>query len=120
MGWVARRWRHAVFVVAASTIAVVTSFGAVPAMAGPGVRGIDVSKYQGRIDWPAVASSPIRFVIMRATLGNAYRDERYVRNLAGATENGLVVGAYHFAKPSPGFWDVARPRTGDPLTGHPV
>ena len=32
-------------------------------MAGPKVPGIDVSKYQGRIDWPAVATSPVRFVI---------------------------------------------------------
>ena len=69
-------------------------------MAGPGAHGIDVSKYQGRIDWPAVATSPVRFVIMRATLGNRYQDERYARNRAGATENGLVVGAYHFAKPN--------------------
>ena len=69
-------------------------------MAGPGAHGIDVSKYQGRIDWLAVATSPVRFVIMRATLGNRYQDERYARNRAGATENGLVVGAYHFAKPN--------------------
>jgi GH25 family lysozyme M1 (1,4-beta-N-acetylmuramidase) len=94
-------------------------------MAGPRVPGIDVSKYQGRIDWPAVASSPVRFVIMRATLGNRYRDERYARNLAGASENGLVVGAYHFAKPSLGLRDargeadhflrVARVASGDVL-----
>jgi lysozyme len=70
------------------------------------VSGIDVSKYQGRIDWPAVASSPVRFVIMRATLGNRYRDGRYARNLAGATSNGFVVGAYHFAKPSLGLRDA--------------
>jgi lysozyme len=78
----------------------------VPARAESGVRGIDVSTYQGRIDWPAVSASDIRFSIMRATLGNAYRDERYARNVAGATENGLVVGAYHFAKPSLGFRDA--------------
>jgi lysozyme len=98
--WVARRWRHAVFVVAASMTAVLTALGAVPALADPWVPGIDVSKYQGRIDWPAVATSPVRFVIMRATLGNRYQDERYARNHAGATEKGLVVGAYHFAKPN--------------------
>ena len=54
---------------------------------------------RGRIDWPTVASTRVRFVIMRATMGNHYRDGRYTRNLAGATRNGLVVGAYHFAKP---------------------
>jgi len=100
VAWVWRRLTHAVFVVAVSTTAVVTASAAVPALADPGAPGIDVSKYQGRIDWPAVASSPVRFAIMRATLGNRYRDGRYAQNLAGATESGLVVGAYHFAKPS--------------------
>jgi GH25 family lysozyme M1 (1,4-beta-N-acetylmuramidase) len=103
---VVRRLRCAVFVVAVSTTAVVTVSAAMPALAGPRVPGIDVSKYQGRIDWPAVASSPVRFVIIRATMGNRYRDERYARNLVGATENGLVVGAYHFAKPTSGLRDA--------------
>jgi lysozyme len=79
---------------------------AVPApLAGAKVPGIDISKYQGRIHWPAVASTPVRFVIMRATKGNRYRDGKYARNLAGATQNGLVVGAYHFAKPGRAPWD---------------
>lgn len=90
---------HAVFVVAVSTTVVVTTTAPVPALAGPKVPGIDVSKYQGRIDWPTVASTRVRFVIMRATMGNRYRDGRYARNLAGATQSGLAVGAYHFAKP---------------------
>ena len=94
-----------------------------PAVAGPKVPGIDVSKYQGRIDWPAVATTPVRFVIMRATLGNRYRDGRYARNVGGRDRNGLVVGAYHFAKPSLArrdaraeadhFLRVARVRAGD-------
>ena len=67
--------------------------------------GIDVSKYQGRIDWTAVATTPVRFVILRATLGNDYRDGQYGRNAAGAREQGLTVGAYHFAKPSLARWD---------------
>ncbi len=106
MGWVARRWRHVVFVLTASMTAVLTASAAVPVIAAPGVPGIDVSKYQGKIEWPAVASSSVHFVIMRATLGNRYRDERYAQNVAGATANGLVVGAYHFAKPSPGLRDA--------------
>jgi lysozyme len=75
-------------------------------MAASKVPGIDVSKYQGRIDWPAVASTPTRFVIIRATMGNRYRDRRYAENLSGATANGLVVGAYHFAKPGFAPWDA--------------
>ncbi len=45
-------------------------------------------------------------MIMRATKGNRYRDGRYARNLAGATQHRLVVGAYHFAKPSLARWDA--------------
>lgn len=122
MGWGVRGWMHAVSVVALSTTVIVTT-AVLPALAGAKVPGIDVSKYQGRIDWPTVASTRVRFVIIRATMGNRYRDGRYARNLAGTTRNGLVVGAYHFAKPGSGrrdaraeadhFLRVARVTAGD-------
>ena len=99
MGWVQRRWKQVVFIAALSTTVVSTSTVASPAVAGPKVPGIDVSTYQGRIDWRAVATTPVRFAVLRATLGNHYRDGRYARNVAGARRNGLVVGAYHYAKP---------------------
>jgi lysozyme len=99
-----RRWKHVVFAAALSATVVVTTL-VNPAVAGPKVPGIDVSKYQGRIDWDAVATTPIRFVIMRATLGNVYRDGRFARNAAEARRVGLTVGAYHFAKPSLARWD---------------
>ena len=99
MGWVERRWKQVVFIAALSTTVVSTTAVAAPAAAGPKVPGIDVSKYQGRIDWRAVATTPVRFAVLRATLGNHYRDGRYARNVAGARRNGLVVGAYHYAKP---------------------
>jgi lysozyme len=100
-----RRWTHAVFALAVCTTAILALPLAVPALAGSKVPGIDISKYQGRIHWPAVATTPVRFVIMRATKGNRYRDGKYARNLAGATQNRLVVGAYHFAKPGFAPWD---------------
>ncbi|HEX5938240.1 MAG TPA: GH25 family lysozyme [Actinomycetota bacterium] len=84
---------------ALSLAAVVATSVASPAVADYRVPGIDVSKYQGKIDWRAVGFSKVRFAIMRATLGNAYRDGKYARNVDGARANGIVVGAYHFAKP---------------------
>jgi len=76
----------------------------VPARAGQPARapGIDVSKWQGDVDWAAVASTRIRFVIMRSTIGDTGAttlsvDPRYGEYLGGATANGLVVGAYHRA-----------------------
>jgi lysozyme len=54
------------------------------------------------VDWAEVATSPVRYVIMRATIGNTasaarFVDPKYVEYLAGASANGLVVGAYHRA-----------------------
>jgi GH25 family lysozyme M1 (1,4-beta-N-acetylmuramidase) len=102
---VVRGWRHAFSWAALSTTIVLAVTATAPAVAATRVPGIDVSKYQGRIDWRAVASTPVRFAIIRATMGNRYRDQRYARNLSGATRNGLVVGAYHYAKPSAAPWD---------------
>ena len=66
------------------------------------VPGIDVSKWQGNVNWTTVASTSTRFVIMRATIGNLpgqplAMDPKYLEYLAGASANGLIVGAYHRA-----------------------
>ena len=42
---------------------------------GPTVEGIDVSKWQGTIDWDAVAADGIRFAFIRTTDGTGYLDE---------------------------------------------
>jgi GH25 family lysozyme M1 (1,4-beta-N-acetylmuramidase) len=73
---------------------------------GTKVPGIDVSMWQGDVDWSAVASTQTRFVIMRATRGNTYDDPRYAEYLAGASANGLIVGAYHRAKVGVGAGDA--------------
>jgi GH25 family lysozyme M1 (1,4-beta-N-acetylmuramidase) len=96
---------------------------AAPAMAAPHVPGIDVSKYQGWIDWRIVSLTGVRFAILRATLGQNYVDPRYAHNLRLATANGIAVGAYHYAKPGFGprdarveadrFLRVARVAAGD-------
>jgi lysozyme len=71
-----------------------------PVTPGVGIRGIDVSHYQGRIDWPVVAASGPRFVFLKATEGVRYVDPTYLRNKLGAERAGLIVGAYHFATPN--------------------
>jgi len=105
VGWGDGRCRHVLFIAVVATTVAAPVVSAAPGVAGPKVPGIDVSEYQGRIDWRAVGWSPVRFVIMRATLGNDHRDRWYLRNVAGARRNGLAVGAYHFAKPSLARWD---------------
>ena len=55
--------------------------------AGKRVAGIDVSLWQGDVDWAAVASTQTRFVIMRATRGTTYVDPRFSEYLAEASAN---------------------------------
>lgn len=62
-------------------------------------EGLDVSQWQGSIDFRRVRSSGRRFVIIRATAGRLTTDSRYTKNRAAALAAGLVVGAYHFANP---------------------
>lgn len=63
--------------------------------------GIDVSKYQGRIDWEAIANNEnIKFVYIKATEGATYTDPNFERNIAEARKHGIKVGCYHFLRSS--------------------
>ncbi|GAA1737982.1 GH25 family lysozyme [Microbacterium paludicola] len=64
--------------------------------AGYETRGVDVSSYQGEIDWQVLASEGIDFAYIKSTEGSSYVDERFEANWAGANETELLVGAYHF------------------------
>jgi GH25 family lysozyme M1 (1,4-beta-N-acetylmuramidase) len=75
---------------------------------GAGLRGIDVSHYQGRIDWGRVARSGNHFVIAKATEGRTYIDHTYRRNKEQAEAHDLAFGAYHFARPDKGPHDAVR------------
>jgi GH25 family lysozyme M1 (1,4-beta-N-acetylmuramidase) len=75
---------------------------------GQSARGIDVSHYQGRIDWSQVAASGTRFVFAKATEGRNYLDPTYLENKAGAEAHGIAFGAYHFATPDRGRVDAIR------------
>lgn len=64
-------------------------------------EGIDVSHYQGSIDWDAVADgTPISYVYLKATEGASLVDDTYERNLQEARRVGLSVGSYHFYRPN--------------------
>jgi lysozyme len=60
------------------------------------VRGVDVSTYQGKIDWPTLASQDIDFAFIKATEGSSAVDSRFEANWAAALQTDLLVGAYHF------------------------
>ncbi|MFM2105861.1 MAG: hypothetical protein RL338_893 [Chloroflexota bacterium] len=63
------------------------------------LEGIDVSVWQGAIDWSQVAAAGKRFAIVRASAGSLTADTRYAANRTGARRAGIPVGAYHFANP---------------------
>ncbi|AHM66398.1 hypothetical protein PPSQR21_027560 [Paenibacillus polymyxa SQR-21] len=59
------------------------------------VRGIDVSRYQGKIDWKAVKEDGISFVFIKASQGQRYVYPTFITNAKGAKETGVLLGAYH-------------------------
>lgn len=69
-------------------------------------QGIDVSHWQGMIDWKKVATSGISFVFIKATQNSM--DKRFLDNVKGAKAAGLLVGAYHYIDDSVITVDKAR------------
>ena len=68
-------------------------------MVGSGTVGIDVSKWNGNINWNQVKNSGISYVIIRcgyrgSTQGSLIEDSMFVENIKGATAAGLKVGVY--------------------------
>ena len=60
------------------------------------IHGVDVSKFQGDIDWAAVRRAHVRFAWIKATEGGNYLDSNFAQNWYGAAAAGIPRGAYHF------------------------
>ena len=65
------------------------------------IHGIDISHYQGTIDWDAlqnaqIEGNPLRFIIVKSTEGAGQLDENFNDNFYQAREYGFIRGAYHF------------------------
>lgn len=70
---------------------------------GSGALGIDVSKWNGTIDWTAVKNSGVNYVIIRcgyrgSSQGTLIEDPKFTTNIKGATAAGLKVGVYFFTQ----------------------
>lgn len=77
--------------------------GEITLTSGTSMKGIDVSEWQGEIDWQQVKDSGVEFVIIRVggrgmTEGGLYTDEYAQSYYEGATAVGLKVGAYLFSQ----------------------
>lgn len=60
------------------------------------IRGVDVSRHNGMMNFDAMAADGIKFVFIKATEGGTHRDENFHMNYQKAVRAGLAVGAYHF------------------------
>lgn len=65
------------------------------------IHGIDISHYQGDIDWDDLRNAmiegcPLRFIVIKATEGSSRVDEKFNDNFYMAREYGYIRGAYHF------------------------
>src|SRR5207244_5982134 len=88
-----------------------------------GMKGIDVNGKKGTINWARVRADGYEFAFVKATEGKTFDDERFAFNRRAAKAAGLVVGAYHYARPDNNtpeaeaqhFLRVARPLRGELL-----
>ncbi|HEY2491568.1 MAG TPA: GH25 family lysozyme [Paenibacillus sp.] len=69
-------------------------------------QGVDVSRWQGVIDWKKVAAAGISFVFIKATQNSM--DDKFLDNVKGAKAAELLVGAYHYIDDSVITADKAR------------
>ena len=65
---------------------------AFPASSSTIYDGIDVSEWQGEIDFAEVKEAGIEVVYIRASEGSGYKDPYYLRNYEGAKDNGIKIG----------------------------
>lgn len=61
------------------------------------IKGIDVAKWQGVIDWDKVKEDGVQFVILKATNKSNTVEDSFERNYKGATEQGIPVGVYNYS-----------------------
>src|SRR5947199_8086270 len=74
------------------------------------IPGIDVSNWQGHIDWHAVAGSGVAFAVLKASEGTTYADPTFAFNWTNTKAQNILRAAYHFARPDKDTDPVAEAR----------
>jgi len=67
---------------------------------GATTLGIDVSKWDGTVNWPRVKAAGVYFAFVRVSDGTNTRDAQFATNWAGAKTAGVIRGAYQFFRPT--------------------
>ncbi len=94
-----KRWHKSLCALMSAVLLCVFLNGASSALTPSGsqlYRGIDVSEYQGMVDYARVKRSGIQVVYIRSSLGSDYVDPTFRKNYAGAKAQGLRIGFYHY------------------------
>nr|QNJ46220.1 GH25 muramidase [Onygena equina] len=73
---------------------------AVASLASAAVPGIDVSGYQGNVNWANVANAGKKFAYVKATEHTNYINPYFAQQYNGAYNQGIIRGAYHYAHPN--------------------
>jgi GH25 family lysozyme M1 (1,4-beta-N-acetylmuramidase) len=84
---------------AAAALAVTAVVSAAPAEAAT-VSGLDVSGYQGNVNWSSAYADGARFAYVKATEGTGYTNPYFAQQYNGSYDVGMIRGAYHFARPN--------------------
>lgn len=74
---------------------------------GNSIKGIDVSRNNGDINWTAVFNAGYKFAFVKATEGQDFNDTLFIENMDNGNAAGLFMGPYHFARPDTGINDPA-------------
>ena len=61
------------------------------------ILGVDISKWNGKVDWQALKKANIQFVIIRAGYSTYYVDPYFKSNIENAIKNNMIVGVYWFS-----------------------
>ena len=61
------------------------------------MKGVDVSTFNGYVDWQDLKAAGIDFAICRSSYGKKHFDETFQRNVEAAHNAGLICGAYHYS-----------------------
>ncbi len=83
----------------AATSNAATSGGATGLAAATQTPGIDVSKWQGTVDWASYWNQGKKFAYVKATEGTSYQSPTFGQQYTGSYNVGMIRGAYHFALP---------------------
>ncbi|MFF9087581.1 lysozyme [Streptomyces sp. NPDC014991] len=70
-----------------------------PAPRASQAEGVDVSSYQGAVDWKTLWGAGTTWAYTKATEGTSYTNPYFSKQYTGAYDTGLIRGAYHFATP---------------------